>query len=339
MGFQVIIKIYIIKNKIEKEKARCHLAFFMIQLNNNNIKKSFFTMSLLERHNELFLTNNKSDFNKLLLNNNIDLHYKEGLRDLFSAYYLYSIFQMKLNVDILDLVNKKEILLKNNSLNIPNFLLAELIISTTKDDNKYAVIKKIEDLIGKDAWQKIINNADKNNEHGDFTSLINNINKIDEVYTMKSAKPSSKLLVPLLRAIYSSHEYDIEDSSQNSYLKNVSLVMDSISEDKRNGSTLIDEIFRHIKPTLNNIVLQKMDAINKNYLLNIFYKNKNIFSYINESSVKELLNDDSFFFTESGNINSLKVNPDLKILIEKRLLNQSMKCSFNNNEKLIRKRI
>lgn len=296
-------------------------------------------MSLLERHNELFLTNNKSDFNKLLLNNNIDLHYKEGLRDLFSAYYLYSIFQMKLNVDILDLVNKKEILLKNNSLNIPNFLLAELIISTTKDDNKYAVIKKIEDLIGKDAWQKIINNADKNNEHGDFTSLINNINKIDEVYTMKSAKPSSKLLVPLLRAIYSSHEYDIEDSSQNSYLKNVSLVMDSISEDKRNGSTLIDEIFRHIKPTLNNIVLQKMDAINKNYLLNICYKNKNIFSYINESSVKELLNDDSFFFTETGNINSLKVNPDLKILIEKRLLNQSMKCGFNNNEKLIRKRI
>lgn len=294
-------------------------------------------MKLLEGHSQFY--SNKSDIEDLLLKNKIDLHYKEDDRDLFSAYYLYDIFLKELRYKTFDLVNQKEILLKNNALGIPNFLLAELIISTIEDDNKYSVIKKIEDLIGNDAWQKIIDDADKNNKNGDFSSLVNNISKIDEVYRLKSAKPSSKLLVPLLRAIYSSHEYNIEDSSQNSYLKNVSFVMDSISHDKRNGPTLIDAIFRHIKPTLDNIKMQEMDSINKNYLLNIFYKNKNIFGYINESSVKELLNDESFLFTETGNVGNFKVNPQLRVLIEKRVLNQSLNFDFDNTGKPTRKRI
>lgn len=296
-------------------------------------------MNLLERNNELFLTKNKFDFNNVLLNNNIDLHYKEGDKDLFSAYYLYSIYKKELNIDILDLLNQKEILLKNNSLNIPNFLLADLTISTAKDDNRYSVLKKIEDLINKDAWQKIIDDANKNNENGNFSLLVNNINRIDETYTMKSVKPSSRLLSQLLKAIYGSHEYNIEESSRNSYLKNVSYIMDSISNNKKDASTLIDEIFRHIKPTLTNIELKKMDSTNKNYLLNIFYKNKNIFSYINESSINELLDDEGFLFTVTGNTNNLKVDPQLKVLVEKKLLNQSMNFNLNNTEKITKKRI
>lgn len=296
-------------------------------------------MNLLERNNELFLTKNKFDFNNVLLNNNIDLHYKEGDKDLFSAYYLYSIYKKELNIDILDLLNQKEILLKNNSLNIPNFLLADLTISTAKDDNRYSVLKKIEDLINKNAWQKIIDDANKNNENGNFSLLVNNINRIDETYAMKSVKPSSRLLSQLLKSIYGSHEYNIEESSRNSYLKNVSYIIDSISNNKKDASTLIDEIFRHIKPTLNNIELKKMDSTNKNYLLNIFYKNKNIFSYINETSINELLSDESFLFTVTGNTDNLKVDPQLKVLVEKKLLNQSMNFNSNNIEIITKKRI